>query len=213
MTTTGIIVIGAGGHGAVVVDAALAAGYSVLGLTDAETALQGTAVLGIPVIGGDDALSDFEINHVRLVLGIGSIKETETRRRVFEDLKAKGYTFATIIHPRAIVGQNVEIGEGSVVMAGAVVQPRTRVAENVIINTAAQIDHDGTIGAHCHIAPGAVLSGTVTVGAGTHLGAGVTVIQGTTIGTNAVIAAGSVVISDVAAGTMVAGNPARRIEK
>lgn len=211
MSAIDIIILGAGGHGMVVADTARAAGNKVLAFTDVDQELHGRQILDIPVICGDDILSAHDPASVHLVVGIGSTRDTAVRRRVFQDLKANGFTFATIIHPSAIVGREVSIGEGAVIMAGAIIQPRTHIAENVIVNTGAQVDHDGRIGAHCHIAPGAVLSGGARVGAGTHVGSGAVVVQGISIGADAVIAAGAVVIRDVPDGMAVAGNPARRI--
>tara|TARA_B100000965_G_scaffold405785_1_gene441264 strand:+ start:988 stop:1626 length:639 start_codon:yes stop_codon:yes gene_type:complete len=203
-----LLILGAGGHGSVVLDAALVSGMDVLGLTDADPNRHGNDVLGRRVLGNDDYVLSHDPAKVLLAVGIGSTRDTALRREVFERFSRRGYRFATIVHPRAVVAPSAELGEGTVVMAGAVVQPRCRIAANVIINTGAQIDHDGTIGPHCHIAPGAVLSGNVTVESDAHIGAGTTVIQGITIGANALCAAGAVVVRPIRPGSKVAGNPA-----
>lgn len=208
---TPIVIIGAGGHGAVVADAARASGHKVLGFVDADPTCHGSEVLGLPVLGGDEAVFDRSAADFRLVSGIGSTASTAQRQAIHERFVERGYGFATVVHPTASVADGVSLGDGTVVMAGAVVQPRCRIAENVIINTGAQVDHNGNIGAHCHIAPGAVLSGNVTVGDGAHVGSGAVIIQGVTIGATAVCAAGAVVIRNVDIGTTVAGNPAERI--
>ncbi len=103
------------------------------------------------------------------------------------------------------------VGEGTVVMAGSVIQARAVIGRHVIINTAATLDHDVVVGDYAHIAPGCHLCGNVTVGEGALLGVGTVVIPGIKIGAWAVVGAGSVVIRDVPDGAKVAGNPARAI--
>ncbi|HAD88169.1 MAG TPA: sugar acetyltransferase [Rhodospirillaceae bacterium] len=207
--TRPLLIIGAGGHGTVVLDAARVAGLTVLGLADADPARRGTRVLGAPVIGDDDDVLAQDPAEVLLVLGIGSTADTARRRSVYDKFKDREYSFATVRHPSAVVAEDARIGAGTVVMAGAVIQPRCRIGENVIVNTGARIDHDGAVEDHVHVAPGAVLSGNVALGAGAHVGVGATVLQGVTVGADAVCGAGAVVIRDVAAGRTVVGNPAR----
>lgn len=209
--TKPLLIIGAGGHGAVILDAALAAGFTVLGLTDADPALHGTRVLDRPVLGGDDVVLSHNPDAVQLTVGIGSTGNTDLHREIHDRFAARNYRFATVIHPTATVAGSAAIADGTVLMAGAIVQPRCRIGKNVILNTGAQIDHDCDIGPHCHIAPGAVLSGNVTVGAGSHVGTGAVVIQGITIGREAICAAGAVVIRNVPDTIHVAGNPASEI--
>lgn len=208
-----IVIVGAGGHGTVVADAACAAGHDVLGFVDVDPTRHGTLVLGLPVLGGDEVVFDRDAADLCLVSGIGSTGGTSMRQAIHERFAARGYRFATVVHPAATVADGVSLGDGTVVMAGAVVQPQCRIAADVIVNTGAQVDHDSNIGAHCHIAPGAILSGNVTIGAGAHVGAGAVIIQGVSIGPGAICAAGAVIIRNVDGGTTVAGNPAERISE
>lgn len=208
-----LIIIGAGGHAKVVLDTALCLGRSVIGLADVNGERHGSKVLGVAVSGDDAWVQSHAPNTVTLAMGIGSIADTGLRRRVFEAFVAKGYDFAVLIHPSAVIGRDVELGAGTVVMAGAVIQPGCRVGQNAIVNTGAQIDHGGRIGAHTHIAPGTVLSGNVTVGAGVHVGTGATVIQGICIGNDCVIAAGALVIQNSPDNSMIMGIPGREIQR
>ncbi len=209
MAVLPIIVLGAGGHAKVVIDALLASGAQILGVTDLDPKTHGESILGIPVLGGDDTLSDHPANTVVLTNGIGSISRVKIRWKIFEHFKAKGYAFAKVVHPSAIIAPDVTLGEGAQVMAGAVIQPGTQIGPNTIVNSRASIDHDCIIGDHTHIAPGTTLSGAITVGEAVHVGAGTTVIQGIQIGAECVIAAGSVVLENVSGGAMVAGAPAK----
>ena len=89
--------------------------------------------------------------------------------------------FVILIHPNAIVSRTVEIGEGTVIMAGAIVQAHARLGKHVIINTGATVDHHCVIEDYAHIAPGAHLCGNVIVGEGALVGVGVGIAPGAVI--------------------------------
>lgn len=209
--TLPVIVLGAGGHTKVLLDTLRACSVAVIGITDSDPAKTGTAVLGVKILGTDNALQEFPPSAVALVNGIGSVGQTETRRALFEKFKRLGYAFASVIHPAAIVAPSARLGEGVQVMAGGIVQPDCAIGKDSIINTGASIDHDCRIGAHVHIAPGVTLSGGVEVGDNVLIGAGSTVKLGVCIGAHSVIGAGAVVIKDVPPRTKVAGVPAKEL--
>ena len=195
-----VIILGAGGHARVIAEALQRSGKAILGLLDARIPAY-TAVSGLMVLGGDEHLVDYSPNDVELANGIGSLPgKCEDRLRVFRTYKEKGYGFATVIHPSAVLPEELALGEGAQVMAGAILQPGVAVGINSIINTGAIVDHDCIIGDHCHIAPGTVLSGGVRVGDEAHIGTGAHVIQGMVIGRGAVVAAGATVYRPVAEG-------------
>jgi len=202
------ILLAGGGHARVVLDALRATGKSVLGFTELDGA-GGTGVTGLECLGEDRAVLGHSPDSVLLVNCIGSVDSTTGRRKIFDDFKAQGYRFATVVHPSAVVSPGATLGEGAHIMAGVVVQTGAVVGDNTIVNTRACVDHDCRIGAHVHLAPGAVLSGGVTVEDGSHLGTGAVVIQGIHIGKDALVAAGAVVVRDVRPGTTIMGVPAR----
>lgn len=204
-----IIVLGAGGHAKVLIDSLLASSAVIAGIVDPDPALAGTTILGVPVLGGDDVFGEFPPSEVRLVNGLGSVGLPVKRQQLFERFKELGHSFASVVHPSAVVAPDVEIGEGAQIMAGVVIQPGCRIGANVIINTRASVDHDCVIGDHVHIAPGVTLSGGVVIGKDAHIGTGATLIQGVTIGYGSIIGAGSVVIKDVPTGVTVVGVPGR----
>jgi len=213
MNDTPVILVGAGGHALVLLDALSLSRAVILGLVDTDPALIGRKVLGFDVLGGDEALRRHAPGTVRLVNAIGSAKSMDRRRSVYESLRTAGHSFASVFHPGAIVSRHAEAAPAVQIMAGVVVQACANIGENTIINTGATVDHDCRIGAHVHLAPGVTLSGNVHVGDETHVGAGATVIQGVRIGARCTVAAGAVVLSDVADGTTVAGMPARRMQQ
>lgn len=204
-----IIILGAGGHAKVMIDALLASSAVIAGVVDPDLTLTGTNILGVPVLGGDDVVNKFPPSQVQLVNGLGSVGLPVKRQQLFERFKGLGYNFATVVHPSAVVASDVVLGEGAQVMAGAVIQPGCRIGLNSIVNTRASVDHDCIIGDHVHIAPGVTLSGGIAVGTCSHIGTGATVIQGISIGNGGLVAAGSVVTRDISDGLMVRGVPAR----
>ena len=172
-----VVILGAGGHARVLQDCLALLKRKVLDVCEDDRLV----------------LKKYKPQKVELVLGIGSVGDTQLRRDVFKKFKSKGFVFASVIHPSAVVAADVILGDGVQIMAGVVVQTGTKLEDNVLVNTRSSIDHDSLIGAHVHIAPGVTLSGGVTIGKGSHVGVGVTVIQGVTVGENCLVRAGSVI--------------------
>lgn len=141
---------------------------------------------------------------------IVSIGNCGIRKRIVEKLSR--IRFATAISKHSIISPSVNIGEGSVVMAGAVIETAARIGRHCIINTGACINHECKIGDFVHIAPNATVCGDVNIGEGSWIGAGATVVQCLKIGKNCMIAAGAVVIKDVPDNAVVAGVPAKIIK-
>lgn len=208
-----VLIVGGGGHAKVLIEALKLGSMTILGIIEANAAEIGTEVFGIRVIGVDSMISEYGPETLLLVNGIGSAHLPRKRTDIFEKFKAKGFTFATVIHPSAVVASDVVLGEGAQIMAGVVIQPGCTIGANVIVNTRASVDHDCLIGDNVHLAPGVTLSGEVKVGNGVHIGTGATVIQGVTIGINSLIGAGSVVVNDIPSDAEVAGVPAKKIIK
>ncbi len=210
-----VIILAAGGHAKVLIDALRAQPavrqVALLGLVDADSSKIGQYVLGVPILGGDEEIVKYPATTIQLVNGLGAVKRSTARCRLFAHFKHNGYQFSNVIHPSAVVAADVVLLEGVQIMAGAVVQTGCCIGANAIINTRAAVDHDCDIGDHVHIAPGATLSGGVAVGKNTHIGAGATVIQGIRIGADCLVAAGAVVIRDVPDGATVVGVPAKEM--
>jgi sugar O-acyltransferase (sialic acid O-acetyltransferase NeuD family) len=148
------------------------------------------------------------INDYDIFVGIGN---NAIREKIQEDLETKGATLPVLIHPTAIVGEEVCLAPGTVVMAGAVINCCTSIGKGCIINTAATIDHDSIIGDYVHVSPGSHLAGSVKVGQQTWLGIGSIVSNNVTIHSGCKVGAGSVIVKDITESGTYVGVPARRV--
>lgn len=211
MSREKIIVIGGGGHAKVIVSILKKINiFDITGYTDKENR---GPLLGMPYMGTDEAFSSLikQYGACAAVLGIGYLGKNDLRERLVEKLRGLGFTMPAIISPAVVVNEDVEIGEGTVVMDGVVVNTGTRIGKYAIINTRASIDHDCEIGDFVHIAPGVTLSGGVKVGARSLVGVGATVVQYKTIGDRCIIGAGAVVAKDCLESGTYVGVPAKKL--
>lgn len=201
-----LVLVGAGGHAKVVIEAARAEGrFEVVGLVDPRPPAE--RVMGLPVLGGDEALPRLRAEGV--AWAFVALGGNAARERIGARLRAAGFRLATIVHPSAVVMPSAAVGEGVVVMARVAVSAEARVEDLAILNTGAVVEHDNLIGTAAHVAPLAALAGNVRVGARALVGVGSAVRPGIAIGEDAVVGAGSAVVADVPAGATVGGVPAR----
>lgn len=208
-----IILLGAGGHAKVVLDAVRAAGIEVTGVVGPSLTGSNDHWRGLPVLGSDQDLLKLPPDGIELINGIGSVPGQALRTEICRKFILAGFEFRSVIHPSAIIGSDVKLMEGAQLMAGTVIQADSSVGANTIVNTGARIDHDCKIGSDVHIAPGAVISGGVQVGAGGHIGTGASIIQGVILGNNVLVGAGAVVVSDVPDNAKVIGASPRVIPR
>lgn len=192
-----VVILGAGGHAKVLLDALRAQGINVDGIVDPELAETEKVWRELPVLGDDEKLLELNPTGFEVVNGVGSLPGSNLRKKLFQQFKSVGFNFRSVIHPSAIIGSGVKLGEGAQVMAGSVIQPDCQVGENTIVNTGAKLDHDCSVGANVHIAPGVTISGNVVIEDGVHIGTGASVVHGVTIGRETVIGAGTVVVKSV----------------
>jgi sugar O-acyltransferase (sialic acid O-acetyltransferase NeuD family) len=206
-----VIVLGAGGHAAVLIDILKQQKRKILAIVSPDNKERGLIFEGIKVFLQDDDVLSFEPESISLVNGVGSIPGNKLRENMYNHFIDKGYNFETIVSDDAVVSDYATLAGGVQVMAGAMVQVGAIINANSIINTCAIIDHDCEIGCHNHIAPGATLSGGVITGDGVHVGTGSNIIQLINIGINVVVGAGTTVTKNVEKNTIC--YPARIFKK
>lgn len=202
-----IFLFGAGGHAKVVIDILERQGtFLIKYLVDDNPSLEGNTVCGYPVIGGRD-----KIQPSRTEMGIVAVGDNGLRCAVSDWLKSRSYGLITAIHPSAQIARGVVVGNGTVVMAGAIINSDAVIGENVIVNTRAGIDHDCVIRNGVHIAPNATLCGAVRVDEMAFIGAGATIIPNLSVGREVVVGAGATVVDDVPPRIVVVGLPAKKL--
>jgi acetyltransferase EpsM len=208
-----LVIWGASGHARVVADIVrLQNLFEIVGFLDNVTPQRrGEIFAGKPILGGTEQLEPLSkagVSFMILALGDG-----RARRQLANSSRNAGFQLACAIHPKAIMAEDVTPGLGTVVAAGAVINPGCQIGENVIINTGATVDHDCIIGEGAHVCPGTHLAGWVKVGAGTWVGIGSTVIDRIEIGAESTVGAGSVVVRNIPPGVVAYGVPARVVRK
>lgn len=205
-----LLIIGAGGHGRVVADAATLSGVwnHVAFLDDRYPEIVNSD--DWPVVGKVTELSVVAPQYTGVIIGVGNnLVRLDLQKRT-RDI---GIRIATVIHPSATISGKTKVGEGSVLFANTVVNIGTSLGEACIINTAASLDHDNQLGNGVHVSPGVHLAGNVSVGSRTWIGVGSSVAHEISIGADVTIGAGSVVTKNIEDNVTVVGNPARVLKK
>lgn len=199
-----LLVLGAGGHGRVVADAALRSGrWLALSATDRDaTRCSGELLPGVALAAAASALPAATAVHI----AIGNAQSREAEAGAVGAAR-----LATVVHPDATLSPHAQVGAGCFLAARSVVAPRASLGNCVIVNHGAVVDHDVEVGGYSHVAPNATLGGGVRVGSRVLVGSGTSVLPGLSICDDAVIGAGSVVVADIAEPGVYAGAPARRI--
>ena len=199
-----IAIMGASGHGKVLMDMAQLNGYEDIVFIDKNP--QCDIFAGRKVANENTDIEKYIQQNYDFVVGIG---DGAIRRKIQENLEEMGADIVSLIHPAAVIAEDVEIGDGTVIMAGAVVNPGTRMGKGCIINTSASVDHDNVLGDYVHVSVGAHTAGTVTIGDNSWIGIGSIVSNNIDICADTFICAGGVVVKNITKPGKYAGVPAR----
>ena len=199
-----VIIIGAGGHAKVIADIVRKSGDNLVGFLD-DSKEAGSDFFDGFILGKTDTYCEYSEKEFIIAIGNNAI-----RQKIAEQMQ--DVTFYIAIHPTAVIAEGVMVGEGTCVMANAVVNADAKIGKHCIVNTASVVEHDNVISDYVHISPTAALAGTVTVGERTHIGIGAKVKNNTDICADVVVGAGAVVVKNITeAGTYV-GVPARKVK-
>ena len=203
----GLLLIGGGGHCRAAMDVIEAEGrFAIKGIVQPKA--DGVApVLGYPVLGEDADLPALLADTPQALVTVGQIKTHAIRLRLFEQLRQLGAVMPVIVSPRAYVSRHAQIGEGTMIMHGALINAGARIGINGIINSLALVEHDAQVGNHCHISTGARVNGGVIIEDGCFIGSGAVLREGIRIGSGCVIGAGCIVTGDVAPNTLMKAQP------
>ena len=200
-----VVIIGAGGHAKVIADIIEKSGDEIVGFLDDNKEIGTTIINEYKVIG--DLNNRFTMavtkENLEFIIAIGDSKKRE------EISHSPNLKFYTAIHPSAQIGLDVEIQEGTVIMANACINSSAKIGKHCIINTGAIIEHDNIIEDFVHISPNVALGGTVKIGESTHVGIGSIVKNNITICKNCTIGAGAVVVKNIIEEGTYVGVPAR----
>ena len=209
-----IVLIGGGDQAHYTIDIIHKEGkYKIVGIIDAQEEI-GSIKFGYKIIGRQDAIKQiaalYEVDG-----GVISIGDNWTRHYVAEQIKklVPKFKFINAIHPSIIIGDNVELGEGIVAMAGCIFNPKAKIGNFTFFATGAQVEHDCIIGNYASISAGSITGGYVELGDFAALTLGVTVFDRIKIGKNSVVGAGSLVVKDLPDNVLAYGNPAKIIRK
>lgn len=199
-----LLILGAGGHGKVVLEVARSSGaFAPIVFLDDDESRAGVPYCECPLV------SLKELARFRGSSFVVAIGDNHQRAGCYERAMAAGLVPATLIHATAFVAPSATVGPGTVVMPGAMINPAVVIGADCIINTGAVVEHDCTVGEHAHISPRAALGGGVQVGRCARIGLGAVALPSAVVGENSVVGAGAVVLREVGAGLTVAGVPAR----
>lgn len=205
-----IVIVGSSGHARVIIDIVEQQGrHQLVGLIDSFRPA-GELTMGHEVLGDEQALGALMLTQgvTGAIIGIG---DNAVRRRVAHKLAADypDLRFVTAVHPSASVGRQTKLGAGTVIMAGACINPCCQIGQHCIINTRASLDHDSLVGDFASLAPGAITGGNVHIGAHSAVGIGATILHGRQVGQHTVIGANATVVKDIPDLTVAYGTPAR----
>jgi sugar O-acyltransferase (sialic acid O-acetyltransferase NeuD family) len=205
-----LIIFGAGGHGRDILQAVRAVNsvkstWRCIGFVVDPGFPTPAKLHDLPVIVGLDALPAY--SDLDVVVAVG---DPAARQRIVDRLGSlKAIRFPSVVHPRAWIGDRVDLGVGTIVLAGAMITTDVNLGAHTHVNVSSSISHDTRIGAYCTLSPGVNIAGRVTIGARVQIGTGASIISGVEIGDDSVIGAGAAVIHAIPAAVIAVGVPAR----
>lgn len=161
MSQGGLLIVGAGGHGRVVLDCARVTGHwSEFAFAD-DGIQRGAVVDGVQVLGPLREVSSLDVARFGAV--IVALGDAGARERAHAEAVGLGLVLERLMHPSAVVARTARIGAGAVILAGALVGPGVSMGEGVVVNCGAVVDHDAVIEDFAHVAVSAVVGARARV--------------------------------------------------
>lgn len=187
--------------------------YEIVGILDFALN-KGTIYAGYPILGTDSELLSISEEH-KCSKGSVAIGDNHLRKRVVNNICAMmpTFEFVSAIHPSALLGKNVSIGKGSVLMAGVIINNDSVVGAHSFVATKASLDHDSSLGDFSSMSPGVTTGGKVVIGSCTAIGLGANILHGKRIGDHSVVGAGSLVTKDISNFVVAYGLPVKKSKR
>lgn len=210
---TKIVILAARGDGPVVAEAvrqATDAGQPLLLVGFLDDARPQPSVEGYPVFGGLDDWRQLP-NEFSFIPAIQKVRDMPRRAARLEGLGIPRERWATVVHPRAVVARDVQVGTGVYIAACATIQPGCRIGDFASVRGGAALGHDATVERHAYVGPNATMCGRTRLSEGAHLGPNAVILDELAVGRFAVVGIGAAVTRNVADFAVVMGNPARRV--
>jgi sugar O-acyltransferase (sialic acid O-acetyltransferase NeuD family) len=202
-----LIIIGASGHGKVVADIAIKMNkWQSIAFLDDDKSIKTS--MGLEVIGKTTDAFTYK-DEADFFVAIGN---NATREKIQEKLIEEDLNVVSLVHQSAVIGTDVKIGIGTVVMAGVVINSSTKIGKGCIINTSSSLEHDNVIEDYVHISPGVSMAGTVKVGRLSWIGIGSVISNNVNICSGCKVGAGAVVVKDITEPGTYVGVPVRKID-
>ena len=193
MNKENIILIGAGGHALSCIDVIEQENkYNIHGLVGLKDEV-GKKISGYSVIATQDELVNLSKDFRYAFIAVGQIKSVKLRIDLYESVLNTGFKIPSIISPQSFISRTVQVGEGTIIMNGVILNSGVRIGNNCIINSKALIEHGTQVADHCHISTGAILNGDCVVESKSFVGSGAIVKHGITIKTSSFVNMGQIV--------------------
>ena len=200
-----LILVGGGGHCASVIDVALSTKkFRIIGILDKEEKV-GSSLMGIPIIGTDKMIEDCVKKDYFFIVTVGQIKSPKARIEIVKKIEQANAKFATIISPNSIIANEVEIGEGTVIHHGGVINSLTKIGRHCIVNSMALIEHGVFVGDFCHLSTRITINGDCVLGKNVFIGSGSAISNQIDIGDDVIVGMGSVVLKEIGNNKKVIG--------
>lgn len=200
-------IVGAGGHGSVVAEIAIAQNYDEVLFFDDKWPKE-KKFRDYRVTGNIDSLISNKYRNCDIAIAIG---DNKTRSKYHKILKERGCNLPVLKHPSAYISATANIDEGSIIFPHAIISANAHIAKGTIVNNGASVDHDCFVNNFVHISPKVAIGGSVNIGGFSWIGIGSSVKNNITIGKNVIVGAGSSVTKDIQDNLVVGGVPSKTI--
>jgi sugar O-acyltransferase (sialic acid O-acetyltransferase NeuD family) len=205
-----VIIIGTGENGAVALEYfRYDSPHEVVAFSTEAAHLTSETYCELPVVPLEDLAKIYSPEEYQVFVAVSAVQLNRLRRRLYDAVKAVGYTCVSYVSSHAFVLGSVEIGENTFVQEHVALQARVRVGNNVFLGSGSCVGHGAVVADDCYFGPRATICGNCVVGRRAFIGAGSTVGHDLSIADDCVIGGGAVILKDTLAGQVYLGNPAR----